>query len=87
MGASELFERGGGGFYADIAGPDLRVLDGIASWCGGLHGSMQLGDALKSLGIDLNAVTDQLETEGVEQFTQAFDRLLEALAVKRHALT
>ena len=44
-----MFEKSGGGFSADIAGSDLRVLDGIASWCGGLHGSMQLGEALKSL--------------------------------------
>ena len=28
---------------------DLRVLDGIASWCGALHGSMPLSNALNSL--------------------------------------
>lgn len=35
--------------------PDLRVLDGVATWCGGLHGAMPLGDALKSLAIGLGA--------------------------------
>lgn len=51
-----MFERVSG-TSADIAGPDLRVLDGIASWCGGLHGSMSLGDALRSLaqGFDADA--------------------------------
>ena len=44
-----MFERDGGRFGADRSGPDLRVLDGIASWCGGLHGSMPLQDALTSL--------------------------------------
>jgi DNA-binding CsgD family transcriptional regulator len=36
-------------------GPDLRVLDGVAGWCGGLHGAMALGEALKSLAVGLNA--------------------------------
>ena len=44
-----MLERGSGGFGADRSTPDLRVLDGIASWCGGLHGSMPLQDALTSL--------------------------------------
>ena len=44
-----MLERGSGGSSADLAGPDLRVLDGIASWCGGLHGSMPLNEALASL--------------------------------------
>ncbi len=38
-------------------GPDLRVLDGIASWCGGLHGSMPLQDALTALASGLGAST------------------------------
>ena len=37
------------------AGPDLRVLDGVAAWCGGLHGSMTLQEALVALGTSLNA--------------------------------
>lgn len=36
-------------------GPDLRILDGIAGWCGGLHGSMGLQDALKSLASGFDA--------------------------------
>ena len=46
-----MFERGGGKFTANTSGPDLRVLDGIASWCGGLHGSMPLAEALRSLAV------------------------------------
>ena len=36
-----------------MMGPDLRILDGIASWCGGLHGSMPLEDALSALATAL----------------------------------
>ncbi len=35
--------------------PDLRVLDGVASWCGGLHGSMSLKSALEALAGGLDA--------------------------------
>jgi len=35
--------------------------------------------ALAELGIDLDAVTEKLETEGVEKFVKPFDALLEAL--------
>lgn len=35
--------------------PDLRVLDGVATWCGGLHGSMPLADALRALCVGLGA--------------------------------
>ncbi|MDJ0638196.1 MAG: helix-turn-helix transcriptional regulator [Paracoccaceae bacterium] len=35
--------------------PDLTVLDGIASWCGGLHGSMPLSEALQALASGLGA--------------------------------
>ena len=47
----------------DLA-PDLRVLDAIASWCGGLHGSMPLPDALKSLakGFDADAAVISRDT-------------------------
>ena len=50
-----MFERGDGRISAEIAGPDLRILDGIASWCGGLHGSMQLSEALTSLAEAIGA--------------------------------
>ena len=36
----------------------------------------QLINSLSSVGIDLNAVTQQLEDEGIEKFVSAFDRLL-----------
>lgn len=40
----------GGNALTDVRlAPQLRVLDGIASWCGGLHGSMPLFDALEAL--------------------------------------
>lgn len=50
-----MFERGGGNITANNVGPDLRVLDGIASWCGGLHGSMSIGDALRYLAVGFGA--------------------------------
>ncbi len=54
-----MFANGdlGKGFEGQGLGSELRVLDGIASWCGGLHGSMALQDALASLaeGIGVEA--------------------------------
>lgn len=41
-----------------------------------------LGDA----GIDMVDVAHQLEREGVEKFTSAFDELVATLAQKRHEL-
>ena len=35
--------------------PQLRVLDGIAGWCGGLHGAMPLPEALGTLARGLGA--------------------------------
>jgi len=37
----------------------------------------------EGLGLDLDAVTDTLVVEGVEQFAKAFDALLKAVADKR----
>lgn len=34
---------------------DLRALDGIAAWCGGLHGAISLSDALHALSEGLGA--------------------------------
>jgi transaldolase len=39
-------------------------------------------DSLPKLGIDLDQVTEQLETEGVKKFNQAFDKLMDALKEK-----
>ena len=36
-------------------GHDLRILDGIASWCGALHGSMSLDGALDAIATALGA--------------------------------
>ena len=43
--------------------------------------------ALPELGIDLSAVTDQLEMDGVNAFIRSFDTLLAALQAKQQALT
>ena len=37
-------------------GPDLKVLDGIASWCGAVHGSMSLSEALATIAQSLESV-------------------------------
>lgn len=42
---------------------------------------------LPSLGFDLNAVTQQLEQEGVDKFNTAFDRLLFSLKEKQVAIS
>lgn len=39
-------------------------------------------DSLKQFGIDLNAVTDQLLSEGVVAFVKAFDQMLDSLKIK-----
>ena len=39
-------------------------------------------DTLADLGIDLNKITAQLETDGVKSFREAFDRLLAAIDAK-----
>ncbi|MGE5222546.1 MAG: bifunctional transaldolase/phosoglucose isomerase [Omnitrophica WOR_2 bacterium] len=49
-----------------------------------LAGAHQVLDRLPSLGISLDAVTQQLEDEGVEKFAKAFDQLGEALKNKRN---
>lgn len=42
--------------------------------------------ALKKVGVDLNAVTEQLQKEGVDAFAKSFDDLMAALEKKRAAL-
>jgi transaldolase/transaldolase/glucose-6-phosphate isomerase len=46
----------------------------------GLIDAQRLLDGLGQLGIDLSAVTHQLEDEGVEKFNKAYDQLLTALS-------
>ncbi|CAN0603457.1 unnamed protein product, partial [Ectocarpus sp. 12 AP-2014] len=36
------------------------MLDGIAGWCGGLHGSMSLDETLRALATGCNAVSAAL---------------------------
>jgi transaldolase len=43
--------------------------------------------ALPELGIDLSAVTDQLEIDGVNAFIQSFETLLAAIEAKTQTLT
>ena len=42
--------------------------------------------ALANLGVDLNAITDQLQVDGVASFASAYDRVLDAIATKRREL-
>ena len=43
--------------------------------------------ALKALGIDLNAVAEKLQQDGVAAFAASFDQLMAALEKKRKAMT
>ena len=49
-------------------GRDLQVLDGIASWCGAVHGSMQLSEALgaisQAIGAEVAAVSRDTGKDG-----------------------
>jgi transaldolase/transaldolase/glucose-6-phosphate isomerase len=44
-------------------------------------------DHLAELNVDVNALTEQLQVDGVTAFAKSFDSLLEAIAAKRNALT
>ena len=48
-----------------------------------VDGARSVLHALQHVGIDLNAVADQLETEGVVSFQQSFNDLLAVLEAKR----
>jgi len=64
--------------YRDHGHPAPRLEEG------GLE-AQQLLERLAKLGIDLAAVTQQLEDEGVEKFAKPFDSLMAALERKRLA--
>ncbi|HHQ48963.1 MAG TPA: transaldolase, partial [Acidobacteria bacterium] len=49
-------------------------------------GARAVLDALPGLGIDLDAVTEQLQADGVTAFADAFDALLGALESRRREL-
>ncbi|HSP01620.1 MAG TPA: transaldolase family protein, partial [Thioalkalivibrio sp.] len=42
--------------------------------------------ALPDLGIDLDSITDRLETQGLQAFEQAYEHLLQGIAGKRRDL-
>lgn len=51
-----------------------------------LDGARATLAALAEAGIDMKAVTDQLEREGVDKFAQSFDALIQGIAEKRAAM-
>ena len=64
--------------YRDHGQPEPRLKRGMQAT------GRSLG-RLAEVGIDLEAVTQRLEKEGVAKFNQAFDKLLEALELARAA--
>ncbi|MBA2597167.1 MAG: transaldolase [Chloroflexia bacterium] len=52
----------------------------------GVAGAHQTMADLAAAGIDINAVTAQLEDEGIASFTKSYDSLLEGVAAKRSQL-
>ena len=42
--------------------------------------------ALSELGVDLAAITDTLEADGLQSFSDAFDRLMDSIAEKRKVM-
>jgi transaldolase len=61
--------------YRDHGNPASRLEDGVDE-------ARRVLDRLPEVGIDLAAVTQQLEDEGVEKFVKPFDMLLERLREK-----
>jgi len=51
-----------------------------------LDGARKVLDDLAAVGVDLDAVTNQLEDEGVAAFEKAYDELLTSLQSKADAL-
>ena len=52
----------------------------------GLDEAQQLFADLAAAGVDYDDVTDTLEAEGVQKFSDSFDSLLEGIEAKRGAL-
>lgn len=61
--------------YRDHGQPQVRLTQGLDE-------ARRLFESLPELGIDIDAVTRQLEQEGIEKFNQPFDKLLEHIAGK-----
>lgn len=59
----------GGAIIDPAHGPDLRVLDGIANWCGGLHGALDLADTLHALSGGFGAEAAAIARHGKHEET------------------
>ncbi|HKJ84191.1 MAG TPA: transaldolase [Mariprofundaceae bacterium] len=66
--------------YRDHGAPAQRLETGIDD-------AQRVLDELDQLGIDLQALTDQLEQEGVDKFIHAYDKLMKSLAGHSEAVT
>ncbi|HST54983.1 MAG TPA: transaldolase [Solirubrobacteraceae bacterium] len=66
--------------YQDHGRPQPRLELGIAD-------ARSVFTELERVGVDYHDVTDTLEREGVEKFSDAFDQLLAALSEKQQSLT
>jgi transaldolase len=62
--------------YRDHGDPAARIEDGIEA-------ARALPVALRTLGIDLDEVTRQLEEEGIRKFVEPYDKLLATLEQRR----
>jgi transaldolase len=65
--------------YQDHGGPQPRLRAGLAE-------AHKLLGELASVGVDYEDLTDTLEREGVQKFSDAFEELIAALAEKQSAL-
>lgn len=65
--------------YQDHGSPEARLESGLAQ-------AHEVLDELARAGVDYDEVTDTVEREGVEKFSDSFDKLLEALHEKRRSL-
>ena len=65
--------------YRDHGQPAARLEDDMDH-------ATQVLDRLKELGIDLLALTTQLETEGIDKFNKPYDKLLNAIEEQKKAL-
>jgi transaldolase len=59
--------------YRDHGVPKLRLEDDVDK-------ALAIMERLPELGIDLDAITQRLEDEGVEKFKKPFDKIVEMLA-------
>ncbi len=65
--------------YKDHGQPQARLLDG-------LEGAEDILKQVEAAGVDLPAITERLEIEGVDAFVKSYNNLLQALAQKLEKL-